>query len=89
MSQGLKVVLTIVAIVAFVGFLFKASFGDRYRVEVCMEFHGERQCKTARAKTHEDAVRTALSNACADLTSGMTNVLACEQSKPVSLKDLP
>jgi len=88
MNRGVTILLSVVAIIGFIAYLLYASLGDRYRVEACVEFKGERQCKTARAKTHAEALRTAVSNACAELTSGMTNVLACEQSSPISVRDL-
>ena len=81
---------TVLAIVAlaflFVGLvLYSTMSGAHERVEVCMEFQGRSACRTARGNTREQAVRTAASNACAFLASGMTDSIACERSKPVSV----
>ena len=38
--------------------------GNRVRGEVCMEFNGGRDCRTAQAATREEALRTATTTAC-------------------------
>lgn len=55
------------------------------RVEVCMAFGGRQSCRTASGSTKETALRTATSNACAEIASGVTDSLACERSEPVSV----
>ncbi len=54
--------------------------------EVCMQFQGHTQCRLASASSKEDCVRTAKDNACALLTSGMTNTIACSNTQPMSIK---
>ncbi|MGA2212536.1 MAG: hypothetical protein ABSH31_04605 [Bryobacteraceae bacterium] len=58
----------------------------QYRVEVCVAFHGGNQCRTASADTQEHALRSAQSNACALLVSGVTDTMQCEHLEPVSVK---
>jgi hypothetical protein len=58
----------------------------QYRVEVCIAFHGGNQCRTASADTQEHALRSAQSNACALLVSGVTETMQCERETPVSVK---
>jgi hypothetical protein len=55
------------------------------RVEVCMAFNGHQSCRTASGSTKEQAQRTALQNACAEIASGVTDSLACERSEPVKI----
>ncbi len=55
------------------------------RVEVCMQFGGHQSCRTASGSTKEQALRTALQNACAEIASGVTDSLACERSEPVKI----
>lgn len=55
------------------------------KVEVCMEFHGRQSCRTAQGNTKEAALRTATSNACGEIASGVTDSLACERSEPVKV----
>lgn len=57
-----------------------------HKVEVCMQFNGRTACKTTSGQTQEYALRTAKSNACADISSGVTDTMACERADPVSVK---
>jgi hypothetical protein len=54
-----------------------------YRVEVCMGFNGQTNCRTATGSSEEFALRTATANACAAIASGVTDSMACERSAPV------
>ena len=58
------------------------------RVEVCMEFNGRTECRTASGRNQEQAQRTAIENACAILASGMTDSMACGRTPPQSVKVL-
>ena len=63
-----------------------SSFGGHpYKCEVCMAFHGGRDCRTASADTRENALRTAITNACAQLASGVTESMQCEGTAPESV----
>lgn len=53
-----------------------------HRVEVCMEFKGLTSCRTASGATEQFALRTATTNACATISSGVTDSIACDQSTP-------
>ena len=53
-----------------------------FRCRVCMSFNGRRDCRTASARTPEEAQRTAIMNACAQLASGVTNSIQCENTAP-------
>ena len=80
-------VLIVVAVAAFVGLLIYLTLGLRKnRVEICMSYQGRTNCAIASAESKEQAQRTATSNACATIASGMTDSLACERSNPVSVR---
>ncbi len=53
-----------------------------HRVEVCMEFGGRTSCRTTSGSTRDFALRTAIANACATISSGVTDSMACERSTP-------
>ncbi|HXP88046.1 MAG TPA: hypothetical protein VN841_25170 [Bryobacteraceae bacterium] len=55
------------------------------RVEVCVAFRGATACRTASGSTEEFALRTATSNACAQIASGVTDSIACENAPPVKI----
>ncbi len=80
-----------VAFVAVVlGMIFYSSFHqERVRCRVCISFNRGRDCRTASAATREGALRTAVSNACAQLSSGVTETTQCENTKPDSIEWLP
>lgn len=81
------VTIGIVFVVVVLGFLIYSSMHiANYRVEVCIAFHGGTQCRTASADTEEHALRSAQSNACALLVSGVTDTMQCERQTPLSVK---
>jgi hypothetical protein len=83
------VVIGVAFVVAVVAYLAYSSMHiAKYRVEVCVAFHGGNQCRTASADTEEHALRSAQSNACALLVSGVTETMQCEHQEPISVKRL-
>ena len=58
---------------------------NKFRCEVCITFNGRTACRTAGASTEAQAVRTATENACAQIASGVTDSMACENTPPTSL----
>lgn len=72
---------------AFVGFLITSSMGQsKYRVEACMEFQGREACRTAAGPNEQQALRTAIENACSQISSGMTDSMACDRTPPKSIR---
>ena len=83
------VAIGIAFLVVVVGFLVYSTMHiAHYRVEVCVNYRGQTQCRTASADTQEHAERSAQSNACALLTSGVTEVMQCEHLTPTSVRHL-
>jgi hypothetical protein len=81
------VAIGIVFVIAVIAFLVYSSMHiAKYRVEVCVAFHGANQCRTASADTQDHALRSAQSNACALLVSGVTETMQCERETPASVK---
>jgi type II secretory pathway pseudopilin PulG len=76
-------VLFVVAVLATI--VITTFSGNRVRCEVCMEFRGMRDCRTAQAANRTEALRTAISNACAQLASGVTDTVQCENTQPASV----
>jgi hypothetical protein len=87
MNKKIALAVIIVLAVLGLGFLFYSSTNNvRYRVEVCVAFNGRTSCRTARADSEEHALRSAQSNACALISSGVTDTMQCEHSNPTSVK---
>ena len=78
---GVIFVLAVLAVI-----IYSSLHLANYRVEVCMTFHGQNQCRTASADTEEHALRAAAANACGTIASGVTDSIACEHSTPVSVR---
>jgi hypothetical protein len=82
-----NVLLGILGAVAFIALLAYMSMGmKQHRVEVCMEFNGRKNCRIAAGPTRDQALRTAAENACATISSGMTESTTCERTPPVSVR---
>lgn len=77
------VLIGIVFVLVFLGVIVYSTMNlSQSRVEVCMAFKGQTVCRTASATTREFALRTAITNACGDLASGVTESMACGQTEP-------
>ena len=76
--------------VLVIGFVMVSSFrGERVHCQVCMSFKGRNDCRTASARTREEALRTAVTNACAQLSGGVIETNQCETTPPQSVAWLP
>jgi len=82
--KGLWIVLGFGIIFAVIMYTSTRNL-SAFRVEVCMEYNGRQACRTASAATREQAQRTATDNACALIASGMTEGIACTNSRPVKV----
>ena len=81
------VIIGVIFVVAIIGFLIYSSMGiAKYRVEVCVAFNGRTSCRTASADSQDHAQRSAQSNACALIASGVTDTMQCERSTPQSVR---
>jgi len=80
---GILFVIVVLAVLVYSSMNLASS-----RVEACMTYQGQSNCRTASGATFEFAKRTAISNACAGIASGVTDSIACEQSEPVKLTRL-
>jgi hypothetical protein len=86
----MKIVFVLLGIGVFIGVLTYLTIGEKQlRVEVCVEFQGRKNCRIASGTSREAALRAATDNACATITSGMTESMACSHNPPASVKWLP
>ena len=83
-KTGIVIVATIMGLAVLV--LWSSMGLTAYRVEVCMAYEGRSACRTASGADKESALRTASDNACAQISSGMTDSMACGRSVPTSVK---
>lgn len=82
-----SVLLGILFLVAFLGIVVYSTMGaGRIRCEVCITYQGRNACRTASARTRELALRTATENACALISSGITDSNQCHNTPPDSVR---
>ncbi|HXI41929.1 MAG TPA: hypothetical protein VNH83_18240 [Bryobacteraceae bacterium] len=81
------VLLAIVFVAGVLIVVIYTTMGNaRYRCEVCISFQDRTACRTAAAATDTQALRTATENTCAQIASGVTDSMACENTPPQSVK---
>lgn len=79
---GLVGFLLLLGVVAWV---LAGSFAvSDHTCTVCMRYRGQEQCRTVAAATVELARDGAIQNACAFISGGVTDSMACHREKPVS-----
>ncbi len=85
MKKSTRIILPLIFL-AFVAYtIYSTTTLGQVKCRVCMEFQGNVACRTASGATREDALRVAKDNACAQLTSGMTNTRMCSAKEPVNV----
>jgi hypothetical protein len=68
---------------AIIGFVVWTSLDvGAVRCEVCITFEGRQACRSVDGATADDAKRSAINNTCAQLSSGVTQTMACERTTP-------
>lgn len=83
------VLLGVIFLLAVLGVIVYSSMNmSTNRVEACITFKGQLVCRTASGASEEFALRTAISNACAGLASGVTETMACEGAPPTRVTKL-
>jgi hypothetical protein len=72
---GVAFILVVLAAMAY------STLGNaQEHCEVCVTFHGRTNCGNSAATTREQAERAATDLACNGLTSGMTELMQCQNS---------
>ena len=84
-SRNLITGLVVVAVVALL-MVWGMQGVANVECEVCIEFKGQERCRTAQGSSRDEALRTAINNACAELTGSMAETIQCERSEPVSVE---
>jgi hypothetical protein len=81
-----KVLLVVSAFVLFIAYLIYSSVTPaQVSCEVCINFRGRTGCGSARGVDANEAQRTATDVACASISSGVTDSIACGNTPPIKL----
>lgn len=77
-------VLTLAVLSAFAAIVLYATVGiNAHQCEICVRFDGRESCRTVQAGTEEEARMGATTNACALVSSGVTDTMRCQRTPPV------
>ena len=81
----------IAAVVIFVAVMLAvivySSIGIHpYEVETCITYNGRTNCGTAAGATRPQALTAAARIACSSISSGMTQSIACDDTRPDSVR---
>jgi hypothetical protein len=79
-KSTLATIAVLVPVVAFV--VYSSFFVGEYECEVCIDFEGRSNCRTVKAATEAEALRGAIDNTCALLSSGVTDTMRCSRTEP-------
>lgn len=70
-----------------IGYMVYSSLRHgRVRCEVCITFQERTACRTAAAASRNEALTAAVQNACGLISSGVTDSIACQNTKPNSIR---
>jgi hypothetical protein len=73
--------------VVVLGYLVMSSFQKQaFRCQVCIAFKGRRACAAGAAQSEMDAMRTATTTACAQISGGVIESNQCENTPPDSVE---
>lgn len=76
----------VVVLLASAGFVALIVYGTlqipTVECEVCITFRGRSECRTVGGASSNEARAAAVTNACALISSGVTDTLACERTPP-------
>lgn len=76
--------VTLVGLVAVIGVVVWSSFEvGGVRCEVCVRFDGREACRTVDGDREDETRSAAITNACAQVASGVTDSMACSRTKPL------
>lgn len=79
--------LLFAAVVALVAYIVLSTMTiGKVSCEVCVEFKGQKDCRTAKGPSHDEATRTAHDNACAQIAFGRTDSILCGGTEPSSVR---
>ncbi len=85
MSRRAKLILGL-ALLGFVGYVVYSTLHlAQVTCELCMRYNGLRDCATASGTTELEARNTAVTVACANISSGVTDSIACSNTPPESV----
>lgn len=85
MPKVLRIAIAALIVAAAAYIVYSSFHTARYRVQVCLSYQGASACRIAEGRTPSEALRAAHDNACAQITSGVTGTLGCQNTPATSV----
>ena len=85
-SKRVKILLVVVFAVVVGYILLSPMQLGKVSCEVCMEFKGQKVCRTARGPGRDEATATGRENACAQIAFGREDSIQCGNTPPSSVR---
>jgi hypothetical protein len=79
------IIVFVIAMAALIAYSTSRATDANYKVKICMAFNGQTACKVASAVSEAGALRTGTEGACADIASGVTETVNCQNAAPQSV----
>jgi len=82
----MRVIVGVLVGAAFIAAMVYATLGEsQVRCEVCIDYGGASACRSSAAVDRKNAVSGAVAAACAVLSGGVTDGIACTNTSPRSV----
>jgi hypothetical protein len=82
------IIAAVILAAALLALIAYSTMGlSKFKVEVCMEYNGQRSCAITSASDKNFAIRSAIQQACAEIVSGVTATMGCQAANPASITD--
>ena len=75
----------LVGVAFFVAMYFATMRETATRCEVCLRFGGQQACESVSGPDEDHARQQAVASVCARISSGVTDGMACSQTRPISV----
>jgi hypothetical protein len=86
MSKRVKIGLVVAFAVVVAYILLSPMQLGKVSCEVCMEFKGQKACRTAKGPSADEATVTARDNSCARIAFGREDSILCGNTPPASVR---
>lgn len=81
---AVRAALTVLIVGALIYIFYSSFMVHRYRVRVCVTYHGAHSCQIALGHSHSLALTAAHDLACAQIAHGRAEVIGCQDTPAVS-----
>ncbi|MGH9533321.1 MAG: hypothetical protein ACRD2E_00510 [Terriglobales bacterium] len=82
--MAVRLVITSLIAIALVYIVYSSFFTHRYRVRVCVTYHGASSCQVGSGQTRQLALTAAHDLACAQIATGRAGTIGCQDTPATS-----